>query len=77
MDYEAIDMKILELINRGQNTFGAMKTLLKLKNEELEKTLDILDQTKLVTTGTKTGLFGQKKISGAAPPPREVGWLVG
>ena len=32
------------------------------KNEELEKTLDILDQTKLVTTGTKTGLLGQKKI---------------
>ncbi len=62
MDYEATDMKILELINRGQNTFGAMKTLLKLKNEELEKTLDILDQTKLVTTGTKTGLLGQKKI---------------
>ena len=33
-----------------------------ITHEELEKTLDILDQTKLVTTGTKTGLLGQKKI---------------
>tara|TARA_B100000029_G_C17255534_1_gene844416 strand:+ start:144 stop:713 length:570 start_codon:yes stop_codon:yes gene_type:complete len=62
MEYEANDMKILELINRGQNTFGAVKTLLRLKNEELEKILDILDQNKLITTGTKTGLLGQKKI---------------
>ena len=62
MEYEANDMKILELINRRQNTFGALKTLLRLKNDELEKILDILDQNKLITTSTKTGLLGKKKI---------------
>ena len=62
MEYEDEDLKILELINRGVKTFRDIKNILKIKNEELEKTLGILDQSKMITTTTKTGLLGQKKI---------------
>ena len=62
MEYEDQDIKILELVNRGVNTFRGLKDILKIKNEELEKTLGILDQSQMITTDTKTGLLGQKKI---------------
>jgi hypothetical protein len=62
MEYEDEDIKILELVNRGVNTFRGLKDILKIKNEELEKTLGILDQSQMITTITKTGLLGQKKI---------------
>ena len=62
MEYEDEDIKILELVNRGVNTFRGLKDILKIKNEELEKTLGILDQSQMITTATKTGLLGQKKI---------------
>ena len=62
MEYEDEDLKILELINRGVKTFRDIKNILKVKNEELEKTLGILDQSQMITTTTKTGLLGQKKI---------------
>jgi len=62
MEYEDEDIKILELVNRGVNTFRGLKDILKIKNEELEKTLGILDQSQMITTDTKTGLLGQKKI---------------
>ena len=62
MEYEDEDLKILELINRGVKTFRDIKNILKIKNEELEKTLGILDQSQMITTTTKTGLLGQKKI---------------
>lgn len=62
MEYEDEDIKILELVNRGVNTFRGLKDILKIKNEELEKTLGILDQSQMITTVTKTGLLGQKKI---------------
>ena len=42
MEYEDEDIKILELVNRGVNTFRGLKDILKIKNEELEKTLGIL-----------------------------------
>lgn len=62
MEYEDEDIKILELVNRGVNTFRGLKDILKIKNEELEKMLGILDQSQMITTVTKTGLLGQKKI---------------
>ena len=62
MEYEDEDIKILELVNRGVNTFRGLKDILKIKNEELEKTLGILDQSQMITTANKTGLLGQKKI---------------
>ena len=62
MEYEDEDIKILELVNRGVNTFRGLKDILKIKNDELEKTLGILDQSQMITTDTKTGLLGQKKI---------------
>ncbi len=62
MEYEDEDIKILELVNRGVNTFRGLKDILKIKNEELEKTLGILDQSQMITTVNKTGLLGQKKI---------------
>jgi len=62
MEYEDEDIKILELVNRGVNTFRGLKDILKIKNEELEKMLGILDQSQMITTANKTGLLGQKKI---------------
>ena len=62
MEYEDEDLKILELINRGVKTFRDIKNILKVKNEELEKTLGILDKSQMIKTTTKTGLLGQKKI---------------
>ena len=62
MEYEDEDLKILELINRGVKTFRDIKNILKIKNEELEKTLGILDKSQMIKTTTKTGLLGQKKI---------------
>ena len=53
MEYEDEDIKILELVNRGVNTFRGLKDILKIKNEELEKTLGILDQSQMITTANK------------------------
>ena len=63
MEYDDEDLKILELINRGVKTFRDIKNILKVKNDALEKTLGILDQSQMIKTNIGTGLLGQKKIN--------------
>jgi len=63
MEYDDEDLKILELINRGVKTFRDIKNILKVKNDALEKTLGILDQSEMIKTNIGTGLLGQKKIN--------------
>jgi len=62
MELETNDMKVLGAIKRGANGLRSIKNVVHLKNEELEKILDVLDQSDMITVSYGTGLFGQKKL---------------
>jgi len=62
MELEVNDMKVLGAIKRGANGLGSIKNVVHLKNEELEKILDVLEQSKMITVNYGTGLLGQRKM---------------
>ena len=62
MELESDDMKVLGAIKRGASGLRSIKNVVHLKNEELEKILDVLDQSDMITVSYGTGLFGQKKL---------------
>ena len=49
MELEVNDMKVLGAIKRGASGLRNIKNVVHLKNEELEKILDVLDQSKMIT----------------------------
>ena len=49
MELEVNDMKVLGAIKRGASGLRSIKNVVHLKNEELEKILDVLDQSKMIT----------------------------
>ena len=55
-------MKVLGAIKRGASGLRSIKNVVHLKNEELEKILDVLDQSDMITLSYGTGLLGQKKV---------------
>ena len=55
-------MKVLGAIKRGASGLRSIKNVVHLKNEELEKILDVLDQSDMITISYGTGLLGQKKV---------------
>ena len=55
-------MKVLGAIKRGANGLRSIKNVVHLKNEELEKILDVLDQSNMITVSYGTGFLGQKKL---------------
>ena len=62
MELESDDMKVLGAIKRGANGLRSIKNVVHLKNEELEKILDVLDQSHMITVSYGTGFLGQKKV---------------
>jgi len=62
MELETNDMKVLGAIKRGANGLRSIKNVVHLKNEELEKILDVLDQSNMITVSYGTGFLGQKKL---------------
>jgi len=62
VELEVNDMKVLGAIKRGASGLRNIKNVVHLKNEELEKILDVLDQSKMITIRYGTGLLGQKKV---------------
>ena len=62
MELETNDMKVLGAIKRGASGLKSIKSVVHLKNEELEKILDVLDQSHMITVSYGTGFLGQKKL---------------
>ena len=62
MELESDDMKVLGAIKRGASGLRSIKSVVHLKNEQLEKILDILDQSHMITVSYGTGFLGQKKL---------------
>jgi len=62
MELETNDMKVLGAIKRGASGLRSIKNVVHLKNEELEKILDVLDQSNMITVSYGTGFLGQKKL---------------
>jgi len=62
VELETNDMKVLGAIKRGASGLGSIKNIVHLKSEELEKILDVLDQSNMITVSYGTGLLGQKKL---------------
>ena len=62
MELETNDMKVLGAIKRGANGLRSIKNVVHLKNEELEKILDVLEQSNMITVSYGTGLLGQRKM---------------
>jgi len=62
VELEVNDMKVLGAIKRGASGLRNIKNVVHLKNEELEKILDVLDQSKMITIRYSSGLLGQKKV---------------
>ena len=62
MELETNDMKVLGAIKRGANGLRSIKNVVHLKNEQLEKILDVLDQSNMITVSYGTGFLGQKKL---------------
>ena len=49
MELEADDMRVLGAIQRGANSVRFLKGIVNLKKDELEKTLDVLDESHLIS----------------------------
>ena len=62
MELETNDMKVLGAIKRGASGLRSIKNVVHLKNEELEKILDVLEQSNMITVSYGTGLLGQRKM---------------
>jgi hypothetical protein len=62
VELETNDMKVLGAIKRGASGLGSIKSIVHLKSEELEKILDVLDQSNMITVSYGTGLLGQRKL---------------
>jgi len=62
VELETNDMKVLGAIKRGANGLRSIKNVVHLKNEELEKILDVLEQSNMITVSYGTGLLGQRKM---------------
>jgi len=62
VELEVNDMKVLGAIKRGASGLRNIKNVVHLKNDELEKILDVLDQSNMITIRYGTGLLGQKKV---------------
>ena len=62
MELEVNDMKVLGAIKRGASGLRNIKNVVHLKNEELEKILDVLDQSHMIKVSYGTGFLGQKKM---------------
>ena len=62
MELETNDMKVLGAIKRGASGLRSIMNIVHLKSEELEKILDVLDQSNMITVSYGTGLLGQKKL---------------
>ena len=62
MELEVNDMKVLGAIKRGASGLRNIKSVVHLKNDELKKILDVLDQSNMITVSYGTGLLGQKKL---------------
>ena len=48
MELEADDMRVLGAIKRGASSVRFLKSIVNLKKDELEKTLDVLDELSLI-----------------------------
>ena len=62
MELEADDMRVLGAIQRGASSVRFLKGIVNLKKDELEKTLDVLDESHLISSSYVSGLLGQKKL---------------
>ena len=62
MELEVNDMKVLGAVKRGASGLRSIKNVVHLKNEELEKILDVLEQSHMITVSYGSGLLGQKKM---------------
>jgi len=60
VELETNDMKVLGAIKRGASGLGSIKNIVHLKSDELEKILDVLDQSNMITVSYGTGLLGQR-----------------
>jgi len=49
VELEVNDMKVLGAIKRGASGLRNIKNVVHLKNDELEKILDVLDQSNMIT----------------------------
>ena len=62
MELEANDMRVLGAVKRGANSVRFLKNIINLKSDELEKILDVLDKSELISSGYRSGLLGQQKL---------------
>ena len=62
MELEADDMRVLGAIQRGASSVRFLKGIVNLKKGELEQTLDVLDESHLISSSYVSGLLGQKKL---------------
>ena len=62
MELEADDMRVLGAIKRGASSVRFLKSIVDLKKDELEQTLDVLDESHLIKSKYASGFLGQKKL---------------
>ena len=55
-------MRVLGAIKRGANSVRFLKNIVNMKSDEIEKVLDVLDESGLIRSEYRTGLLGQSKL---------------
>ncbi len=62
VELEPNDMRVLGAIKRGANSVRFLKNIVNMKSDEIEKVLDVLDESGLIRSEYRTGLLGQSKL---------------
>ena len=62
VELEPNDMRVLGAIKRGANSVRFLKNIVNAKSDEIEKVLDVLDESGLIRSEYRTGLLGQSKL---------------
>ena len=62
VELEPNDMRVLGAIKRGANSVRFLKNIVNVKSDEIEKVLDVLDESGLIRSEYRTGLLGQSKL---------------
>ena len=62
VELEPNDMRVLGAIKRGANSVRFLKNIVNMKSDEIEKVLDVLDESGLIRSEYRTALLGQSKL---------------
>jgi DNA-binding PadR family transcriptional regulator len=62
VELEPNDLRVLGAIKRGATSVRFLKNIVNVKSDEIEKILDVLDESGLIRSEYRTGLLGQSKL---------------